>query len=236
MKIHCLQHTENPSRTFLPEWAARHDHSWDCTFVPSADDLSHLADADCVVVLGGPMNAWDERRNPWLRIEKRFIEQAVAAGQPVLGICLGAQILADVLGARTYRGAHKEIGWFEAQATPETRTTWVGDALPARFETFFWHEDTYDLPDGAVCIARNSAFENQGFIWEHTLALQFHLEVHPDWVQMLANRDARKLVAAPYTQTADTVLNKPGNLYRRNNAIMDVLLQRWLRNVGPSHM
>jgi len=235
MKIHCLQHTENPGRTYLPEWAARHGHSWECTLVPSAGELSHLADADCVVVLGGPMSAWDEQRNPWLRNEKRFIEQAVVAGQPVLGICLGAQILADVLGARTYKGAYKEIGWFEAEATPESRTTWVGDALPARFETFFWHEDTYDLPDGAVHIARSGAFENQGFIWKHTLALQFHLEVNPDWVRMLANRDAQELVAASYTQTAETVLGKPGSLYRRNNAIMDALLQHWLRSVGLNH-
>jgi len=232
MKIHCLQHTQNPGRTHLPDWAAHHGHSWECTLVPSARELAHLVDADCLVVLGGPMSAWEEQRHPWLRDEKRIIEQVVEAGKPVLGICLGAQILADVLGARTYKGAHKEIGWFTAEATPESRRTWVGDALPPRFETFFWHGDTYDTPDGAVRIARSSAFEDQGFIWKQTLALQFHLEVNPDWVRMLANRDARELVAAPYTQTAETVLGKPESLYRSNNAIMEALLQRWLRSVG----
>ncbi len=231
MNFCCLQHTDNPGITYLPQWAEHQGHAWECILVPSANELPRLSEVDCLVVLGGPMSAWEEDRHPWLRKEKRLIERFVQAGKPVLGICLGAQLLADVLGARTYKGAHKEIGWFTAELTREIRQTWLGEALPVRFETFLWHADSYELPDGAARIARSDAFENQGFIWKQTLGLQFHLEVIPEWVNMLANRDAKELVAAPYVQTADVILGKPASLYRHNNALMNALLLSWLERV-----
>ena len=231
MKIHCLLHTENAGHTFLPEWAALHDHSWESSIVPLVPELPSPRDVDCVLVLGGPMSAWEDQRYPWLRQEKRFIETFIDTGKPLLGVCLGAQILADVLGARTYQGPHKEIGWYSALAAPEGRETWLGDLLPARFETFFWHGDTFDLPDCAVRIASSAAFPNQGFVWNQVLALQFHLEVKPEWVQMLVRRDAQELQAAVYVQTAETVLGKPETLYRENNFLMGRLLNHWLANV-----
>ncbi len=174
------------------------------------------------------MSAWQEQRYPWLAREKRYLARFIAGGKPVLGICLGAQLLADVLGARTYQGPHKEIGWFELESARESLDTRIGAALPPRFVTYLWHADTYDLPQGAVRLARSAAFENQGFFWNNVLALQFHLEVRPDWVEMLARRDAHELVPARYVQSAATILGQPESLFRENNALMDVLLQRWL--------
>ena len=139
-----------------------------------------------------------------------------------------------MLGARIYRGPHKEIGWFPVESTAESRDTWLGDVLPDRFETFLWHGDTYDLPQGAVRIARSRAFENQGFSWNQALALQFHLEVHRDWVSRLAQRDAHELVPASYVQAAESILGRPDALYRQNNALMDSLLQRWLETLTQS--
>ncbi len=232
MRIHCLQHSANPGRTHLDEWAARHNHAWESTILPPEGVLPPLSRVDCLIVVGGPMSVWEEQQYPWLRAEKRFIEACIETGRPVLGICLGAQLLADVLGAPTYKGIHKEIGWFNVETTPEGRDALGGKTLPERFETFLWHGDTFDLPDGALRIARSDAFENQGFMWNRTLALQFHLEVRPAWVAMLANRDAHELVEATYVQSAPTVLGKPERLYRYNNALMDGLLQRWLGDVS----
>ncbi len=96
---------------------------------------------------------------------------------------------------------------------------------------FLWHGDSYHLPDGAVQIARSVAFENQGLVWNHVLALQFHLEVRPEWVQMLAKRDARELVAARSVQSAEEILSKPDGLYRENNALSNRLLRRWRGHV-----
>ncbi len=96
---------------------------------------------------------------------------------------------------------------------------------------FLWHGDSYHLPDGAVQIARSVAFENQVLVWNHVLALQFHLEVRPEWVQMLAKPYAGELLPARSVQSAEEILNKPDGLYRENNALMNQLLRRWLGHV-----
>ncbi len=228
MRIHCLLQTEEPACGFFPEWAVGHGHVWECTVVPRADELPKASELDCLVVLGGPMSVWQDQRYPWLSKQKRYLEKLIAAGKPVLGICLGAQLVADVLGARAYRGRHNEVGWFTVESTPESRDTWLGNTVPSRFETFLWHTDTYDLPEGAVRIARSRGFENQGFIWNQVLALQFHLEVTPAWVRMLVNRDAEQLVEAPFSQSAETVLGRPESVYRDSNTLMGLVLQRWI--------
>jgi GMP synthase (glutamine-hydrolysing) len=190
--------------------------------------LPQPRDVDCLVVLGGPMSAWDDDKYPWLSDEKRLLGAFVEVEKPVLGICLGAQLLAGVLGARTYAGPHPEIGWFPVRATAHAREHPVGAILPERFETFLWHGDTFDLPDGALGIAGSAAYANQAFVWNRVLALQFHLEVRPDWVRRLVERDAGQLVEADFVQSAESVLGKPEAVYRANNDLMDGLLDCWL--------
>ncbi len=231
MRIHCLLQTEEPACEFFAAWAAQHGHRWECTVVPRTHELPPQSSFDHLVVLGGPMSVWEEARHPWLRTEKAYLERLIGAGTPVLGICLGAQLIADVLGARTYRGPHSEVGWFPVESTSESRDTWLGDTLPSRFETFLWHTDTYDLPEGAVRIAHSRAYRNQGFVWDRVLALQFHLEVTPAWVRMLATRDAEQLVEAPFCQSAETVLGRSERVYRQGNALMGAILERWVDRV-----
>lgn len=228
MKIHCLQHSHLGGEIYLPIWAAEKGHEWVTSIVPASQSLPDPEDLDCLVVLGGPMSAWDEGKHPWLAAEKRLLESLIEAEKPILGICLGAQLLAGVLGARTYAGEHKEIGWQRVEATLESRSHPVGVALPDAFETFLWHGDSFDIPHGATHIARSAAFESQAFVWNRVLALQFHLEVQPDWVQRIAARDAGELVASEYVQSRDAVLGQPMDLYRANNAIMERLLDCWL--------
>ncbi len=230
MRIHCLLNAENPG-TYFPTWAASHGHSWECSLVPERGALPSLSEADCLVVMGGPMSAWEEGRHPWLSEEKRYLEKFIGAGKPVLGVCLGAQLIAEVLGARVYRGPHQEIGWFPVESTPEASQTWLGDTLPARFETFLWHGDTFELPDGAVRVARSVAYENQGFVWNRVMALQFHLEVRPEWVRMLVQRDGDQLVESAHVQSAKTVLGRPESLYQHNNVLIATLLKQWLESV-----
>lgn len=180
------------------------------------------------------MSVWDDTRHPWLIDEKRLIEGVLRSEKPVLGICLGAQLLADVLGAPTYPGPHAEIGWFDVTAAPESRRHPVGQVLPDRFETFLWHGDTFDLPTGALRIAGSAAFANQGFLWGPAMALQFHLEVRPDWVRRIADRDAEQLTEGRFSQPAETVLAREQAVYRANNELLDRLLDRWLAELGLS--
>lgn len=228
MRIHCLQHSHLGGEIYLPIWAAEKGHDWTSSIVPTAPSLPAEDDLDCLVVLGGPMSAWEEGRHSWLTAEKRLLESLIEVGKPVLGICLGAQLLADVLGARTYAGDHQEIGWHRVEATLESRGHAVGGILPDRFETFLWHGDSFDVPRGATHIARSDAFESQAFVWKRVLALQFHLEVRPDWVQRIVARDAGTLAVSEFVQSQKAVLRKPMDVYRANNAIMERLLDRWL--------
>lgn len=231
MRICCLLHSAYAGRLYLEEWARRRGHDWETVLVPEARELPRPSELDCLMILGGPMSVWEEKRHPWLASEKKLLARLVEAGKPVLGICLGAQLLAELLGARVYGGAHKEIGWFTATTTGEARLGWPGEALPERFETFFWHGDSFDLPPGATRIASSAAFENQGFFYGRSLALQFHLEVRPRWVTMLAERDAAELVDAPFVQSAELILGKPDSTFERNNRMMDALLDRWLETI-----
>jgi GMP synthase (glutamine-hydrolysing) len=193
--------------------------------LPDPDEL------DCLVVMGGPMSAWEEREHPWLRSEKRLIEHMIELGKPLLGICLGAQLVADVLGARIYRGARQEIGWFTLEATGEAANEPVGRCLPHTFDAFLWHADSFDLPSGAVHLARSEAYQQQAFVYGSALALQFHLEVRPEWVRCIAERDADQLIPDRSVQGMERIVSVPESLYRANNRLLDRLLDAWLESL-----
>ena len=153
------------------------------------------------------MGACDDDRFPWLTAEKRFIEQAVKADKPVLGICLGAQLLAAVSGARVYRNRHKEIGWLPITLTDEARRSPVFSLLPGRFAVFQWHGDTFDIPPGAVRIAESEACQNQGFMCgPKVIGLQFHLESTETSISELVRHCADDLTEGPYVQGAAEIL------------------------------
>lgn len=227
-----LQHSPLGGETHLPAWARARGHAWRSMIVPQTPRLPAHDSIDCLVVMGGPMSAWDEGRYAWLGPEKRLIESMLRARKPVLGICLGAQLLADVLGARTYRGERQEIGWFSVQATGESASDPVGRCLPATFETFLWHADSFEVPDGALHLARSAVFESQAFRYGSALALQFHLEVRRDWVARIASRDAAQLVPGASVQGAERILCASDALYRTNNRLLDRLLDAWMGAVG----
>ena len=131
-----------------------------------------------MIVMGGPMNIYEEKKYPWLLREKCFIEDATKTGKVVIGICLGAQIIADVLGANVYAGEHKEIGWFPIFRTKEAGESIVFRDFPSELEVFHWHGDSFDLPSGCIRLAESAACPNQAFIYdERVVGLQFHLEV-----------------------------------------------------------
>lgn len=130
-----------------------------------------------IVAMGGAMGAYEERAHPWLVAEKRLIAEAVSAGKPFWGVCLGAQVLAAALGAEVRPGPAPELGVMEVELTGAAAADPVFAAAPQRFRSLQWHGDTYDLPAGAVQLARSSGYEQQAFAAGRAYGLQFHLEV-----------------------------------------------------------
>lgn len=138
--------------------------------------VERLANADLLIVLGGPISANDETLYPFLVDERRAIEQRIEQGKPTLGLCLGAQLIARALGARVYPAGAPEIGWSTIELTQAGHDSCLRhlDGLPV----IHWHGETFDLPPGAVHLARTASCEHQAFQLDgHTLALQFHPEV-----------------------------------------------------------
>jgi GMP synthase-like glutamine amidotransferase len=144
------------------------------------DALPDWRGFDAIVAMGGPMSATDDEALPWLTDEKRLIGEAVRAGTPFWGVCLGVQLLAASLGARVYSGEEPEVGLLPVELTNEAREDPVFEAAPDELVTLQWHGDTFDLPAGAVRLARSPAYENQAFRYRRAYGVQFHLEVSPE--------------------------------------------------------
>jgi GMP synthase-like glutamine amidotransferase len=182
-----------------------------------------LDDTGLLIVMGGPMSVNDEPAFPWLRREKEFIRGAVERGVPVLGVCLGAQLIASALGAKIYKNPHKEIGWFPIEGLDGPPDVF---RFPESCAVFHWHGETFDLPSGAVRLAKSAAYENQAFqIGRRVIGLQFHLEITPEGVQSLVDNCGGDLTPGPYIQTADEMLKTPPEKYLEINRLMNEVLE-----------
>jgi len=178
MNIHSLLHVPFEDTGYIRIWAENHGHSFSETRLFAGEKLPDADSYDLLVVMGGNMNIYEEEKYPWLAEEKNYLKTAIDSGSKVLGICLGAQLIASVLGADVTRHNVTEIGWFAVEKTADADTTTLGSRIPNRFLAFQWHGDTFAIPDGAVHLFTGSGCKNQGFLYgEKVLALQFHLEI-----------------------------------------------------------
>lgn len=216
MKVHVLQHASFEGLAGISSWLTERKAIISTTRFFEDPTLPSLQGLGLIIAMGGPMSVNDEAELPWLRDEKRFIQQAVHSGVPVLGVCLGAQLIASALGARVYPSTQKEIGWFPVTAAPAD-----GDwfRFPDKLEVFHWHGETFDLPPGATHLARSAACKHQAFqVGRRTLALQFHLEVTPETVRAFTENCGNELAPAPYVQSEAEMLNAPASTYAEINA------------------
>jgi GMP synthase-like glutamine amidotransferase len=227
MRIHCLQHVpfEGPAR--ISNWAERRGHALAVSHLYAGDPLPDLDGFDRLVIMGGPMGVADEAEHSWLAHEKARIEEAIAAGKSVVGICLGAQLIAEVLGARVYRNPVKEIGWFPIQLTDAGRADPICDGLPTSVAVFHWHGDTFTLPSGAKQLARSAHCEQQAFLFDRrVLALQFHLESTADSVAAICTHCADEIEAAATIQSAAEMRGADVETYSAINLMLETLLDR----------
>jgi len=220
--VHVLQHVAFEGLGGIGSWLEARGAQFGCTRLFAGDPLPRLDGLDLLIALGGPMSVNDEARLPWLAAEKRVLREAIARGIPVLGVCLGAQLIASALGARVYRSAATEIGWFPIESVPGPDGTF---RFPPACTVFHWHGETFDLPEGAVRLARSAACANQAFqIGRHVIALQFHLEATPGGVRALVEHCRGELVGGPYVQTEQELRRAPVSPYQAANALMGEVL------------
>ena len=230
MKVHVLQHVPFEGLGSIQAWLDARGAAVSWTRFYASPSLPELAEVDFVIALGGPMSIHDEVAWPWLIDEKRFIREAIASGKRVLGICLGAQLIANALGARVYQNQHREIGWFPVDNVAQNTSQFQ---FPSSATVFHWHGETFDLPPGTVRLARSAACENQAFqLGENVIGLQFHLETTPASADAIISHCRNELAAGAYIQTEEALRAAPAVAYAEINHLMASVLDFLVRGVG----
>ncbi len=227
MRVHYLQHVIFEGLGSIGPILRERGHQLTSTHLYEFQKLPPISDIDWLIVMGGPMGVYDDGKYNWLRTEKRFIEKVIKSGKIVLGICLGAQIISDVLGARVYKNKYREIGWFHISRLPDVDRTVLSPAIPQQVEVFHWHSDTFDIPGDAISLAKSDACKNQGFIWhDRIIGFQFHLETTWQSARVLLKTCRNELDGSRYVQTEKEILSdhrKFKNINRVMQSVLDVL-------------
>ena len=222
MRAHILQHVPFEGIGSIADWLEARQARISYTRFFEAPNLPAPNSIDMLVIMGGSMSANDEDKFPWLVQEKQFIRYTVMSGIPVLGICLGAQLIASAMGAKVYQNPVKEIGWFPIR----TISTASGDLpLPNECVVFHWHGETFDLPAGAVHLAKSDACENQAFqLNRNVIGLQFHLEITIESASALLENCRDDLVSGLYIQSEKALREVPLSSYQAINVAMNGVL------------
>lgn len=224
VKMTVLQHVPFEGPGAIADWAAAREIDSTVRHLYRGDPLPDLSEFDMLTVMGGPMSANDEAVLPWLAPEMARVGDAIASEKIVLGVCLGAQIIAKALGAKVYRGAQKEIGWFPVRAEA---THALFEGLPGEFMAFHWHGETFDLPARAERLASTPATANQAFaVGKKSLGLQFHLEATKESLNALIDHAADEIGDGPYEQQPDAIRAGAGHC-----ALLRTHLDRILDNL-----
>lgn len=208
MKIHYIQHVNFETPGAILEWTINKGVSVSHTFSFNNDPFPSLSDIDGLVIMGGPMNIYEENKYSWLKKEKHFIKKALQSKKKIFGICLGAQLLADVLGAKVYKNSETEIGISPVYLTKEIQNHSLFQNIPSSFIALHWHGDTFAIPKGAIRIAKNEVTPNQGFLYNNkVLALQFHIEANENSLSNLLKNSQEDLKkAGHFIQSKETIL------------------------------
>ncbi len=220
MRLLAVENAEGEHLGYFEQLAEAHGISVEYRRLWKGEGLEGALEYDIIVVLGGPMSVNDEAEYPYLAEEKAVIRRALAAGKPVLGVCLGAQLIASALGARVYPGEEKELGWYDLVLTEEGKRDEVFSAFPPRFEVFQWHGETFDLPPGSALLADSELSPHQAFRVGRSYALQFHLEVTAEMVREWSRE-------AP--ERREEMLHDLERRIAELNARAEVFFERWLR-------
>lgn len=223
LRAHYLQHVPYEEPGSILPWLRSNEYEITKTRLFESSIFPDPNELDILIIMGGPMSVNDESEYPWLVDEKNFIKHCIKKEKSVLGICLGAQLIASALGARVYQNPVTEMGWFPIEGL----TSFEGQTmcLPPNQMVFHWHSETFDIPQSAHCIARSEGCENQAFqLGKSVIGLQFHLESTPDTVEELISRSKDKIVPSKYVQSKSTMIDDTHKYHKEVNELMKKVL------------
>ncbi len=220
LSIHTIMHVPFEGLGCIENWIEQNQHSVSYTRLYEEFKFPAQEDFDWLIVMGGPMGVYDEAIYPWLKAEKSFIRKSIENDKTVIGICLGSQLIAEVLGSKVFLNKQKEIGWFDINMTKEGQDLPILKGFEEQFPVFHWHGDTFDLPANGIRLFYSDVFKNQAFLYnEKILGLQFHLEVTLESMKEMVENGSTELIESETIQSAKQILSKT-NLIETNNRKM----------------
>ena len=234
MRLHILQHTASGRPGTIDTWAHDKNIPYTKTRFYLKDTLPSPESVDFVIILGGPMSANDDMVYPWIQDEILFIQEIINAGKSVLGICLGAQLIARALGGTVKKNHVMESGWFRVYHTQEATTHphAISTLFPESFFAFQWHEDTFTLPEKTFHLLSSTYCTNQAFTYgEHVLGLQFHIEMTPEIAAIIMHKNIDREKYSPSIQSPSEMLKYRhcyDELKKIHYHILDYFLARFL--------
>ncbi|WP_190922022.1 type 1 glutamine amidotransferase [Hymenobacter armeniacus] len=233
MRWHCLQHMPDEGPGHAANWLAAHGHTLTCTklFEPNPV-FPALPDFDGLLLLGGAMSVHDEDRLPWMLEEKAFIRAALQVGKITLAICLGAQLVAEALGAEVKPNHAPEIGFWTVRFSAKSLAHPLLQGWPEKAAVLHWHLDTFTVPPGAMRVGMSAGCATQGFVWgDGVIGLQFHPEMTVAMVeQLMAFEGHEQAEEQEFVQTAEQIRAKLKSVWKGRK-----LLESLLANLVALH-
>ena len=224
MHLHYFQHDYFEDLGFIGEWASQNGFTTSATRFDINPQLPNHESYDWLVVMGGKMSVNDSDKYPWLIEEIAFIKQAIEFGKVVIGICLGSQLLARALGSDVFRNKVPEMGFLPVQFNENARMDKVFQHFPESLTVLHVHFDTFNLPAGAINMAKSDATQCQAFRKGETVfAFQFHFEVTPENVKDFISEVSPEIVDGPFSQTPTEMLKLAGCCLDNNTIFRKVL-------------
>ncbi len=231
MRIHCIQHETFEKLYCIEDWINEKGFELTTTKMFDPDyNFPNINDIDWLIIMGGRMNVDSEKRYPWIKQEKKFIGNAIKKGKIVLGICLGAQLIASHLGAKVYQQENEEVGFYSIYPPLETKKNEFTQIFPVGLHAFHWHKQTFDLPYEAEHLAYSEGTNYQAFEYEkRVFGLQFHIELNKEailemyenlWPFYLSDYD---LEEEPYMQKKEEASTHFGYIEENNKAMISLL-------------
>jgi GMP synthase-like glutamine amidotransferase len=229
MRLHVVKHVPYEGPGGVVDWARARGHRLAVTELAYGQALPRLEDLDALVLMGGPMSVHDTERYPWIKPEQELIQHARSVGKPILGICLGAQMIAAALGASVTALPEKEIGWFPVEVVPGAADHPYLAGWPQAWPLFHWHGESFEIPRGARRLWRSAACENQAFALGRILALQCHPEVDAGSLRdMLENGRAELDASRPFIQSEAVILAQAAERLKPLPSMLGRLLDAWI--------